>query len=329
MSSDRYPIVSESRQRARAREAERQRQKEERRAARSGSRGSRSQEEDEDDPLAEEREKWRARQRAAAADGSTSYSRDNGMDGEGGMMTREDELIMHAQQLQEENKETLKNTIRVARDTAQVGASTINKLNEQTEQFERMDRTLDETSDTLSRSERILKGMKSWGGAISNMFSSGKTKKAHPSAPPRVGDTRRAPRGENVLDKLEQRDRERAMRQIEEEERERGRQRGTKKDDPASHPFRTPGSSTDQSDPGVVIPPNAKQKSAIDTMRAHEREEDAALDELSDVLGALKDQSMAINQQLTLQSNMIDGIETKVDQTAMRLQKGSRTMKQI
>lgn len=35
------------------------------------------------------------------------------------------------------------------------------------EQFNRMDNTLEETNASLSRSERILRGMKSIGGAIS------------------------------------------------------------------------------------------------------------------------------------------------------------------
>jgi hypothetical protein len=75
-------------------------------------------------------------------------------------------VIAHAAKLQNENQATLKNTIRVARETTVVGAATIHKLSEQTEQFERMDQTLSETQDSLSRSERILRGMKSIGGSI-------------------------------------------------------------------------------------------------------------------------------------------------------------------
>ena len=161
---------SEARQRALAREAERQRLRDERkqeaerkRRARSGSREGEDAVDPHDAMTASgwDRAGWKKQQRekAAAAD-----------DPSGGWgpahQTQEDQVIAHAAKLQNENQATLKNTIRVARETTVVGAATIHKLSEQTEQFERMDQTLSETQDSLSRSERILRGMKSIGGSI-------------------------------------------------------------------------------------------------------------------------------------------------------------------
>jgi hypothetical protein len=78
-----------------------------------------------------------------------------------------------------------------------------------------------------------------------------------------------------------------------------------------------------------VVPPNARQAAALQTLESNQRAEDSALEELSDVLGALKEQSQIMNQQLSTQAKMLDGIESKVDNTSARLQKGTRTMAKI
>jgi len=78
-----------------------------------------------------------------------------------------------------------------------------------------------------------------------------------------------------------------------------------------------------------VIAPNARQTQAMSVMASNQREEDAALEELSDVLGALKEQSQVMNQQLNTHNQMIDSIESKVDNTTGRLMKGTKTMSKI
>jgi hypothetical protein len=159
--------VSDSRARSQRREAERQRLRDERKVESSNRRAARSGSADAADdpncPLAEERSKWREKQRAKAA---ASEDTSGQFEGE---LSREDQVIMHAKKLQADNSQTLKNTIKVARETTVVGAATIHKLNEQTEQFNRMDNALEETNESLTRSERILRGMKSIGGAISQI----------------------------------------------------------------------------------------------------------------------------------------------------------------
>lgn len=122
---------SEAKQRAARREAERQRQREERQAQASSRRAARQgtteEEDDPNDPLAAERRIWREKQRAkAAASGGSSTA------AVGSEMSQEDAMIAHANKLQEENRQTLKNTIRVARETTEVGAATISKLDQQT-----------------------------------------------------------------------------------------------------------------------------------------------------------------------------------------------------
>lgn len=321
--------MSDARARAQAREAERQRLREQRKleaAKRSAgrSRGNSSEGDDPNDPLAAERRIWRHKQKEkAAASGDNPF----GTEDDAQYMTQEDQMIAHAKKLQADNQSTLKNTIKVARETTQVGAATINKLNEQTEQFERMDNTLNETNDSLTRSERILRGMKSIGGAFTNMFSSGKSKQ-QPSlkatlAPQNAGSA-----------SLEEKDRLRDKQRALEEDKRRAKFPGSSPgsyDAPASSLRPAGGASLSPDDPDYrpSIQPNAKQAAALSTFEQNQRKEDEALDELSDVLGALKEQSQVINQQLRTQASMIDSIDSKVEHTGARLKKGSNTMKKI
>lgn len=55
-------------------------------------------------------------------------------------------------------------------ETLHTGANTAVQLREQTEQIERIHDVVTETHDTMDRSQYILNGMKSWGGAFMNMF---------------------------------------------------------------------------------------------------------------------------------------------------------------
>jgi len=69
-------------------------------------------------------------------------------------------------------EELLDATIQQASMTAQIGAQTLVQLQTQKEQLKRVDEHLNAINHHLTRSERILKGMKSIGGAISNLFTS-------------------------------------------------------------------------------------------------------------------------------------------------------------
>jgi hypothetical protein len=89
------------------------------------------------------------------------------------------------------------------------------------------------------------------------------------------------------------------------------------------------GSSSSGTKGREVVAPNSKQQAAISTFAANQRAEDDALDELSDVLGTLKQQSQTMSSQLTTQAAILDGLDAKVDGTSARLQKGSRTMAKI
>jgi len=89
------------------------------------------------------------------------------------------QVIEHAQNLQQKNQSTLANTLRVAYETNSTADDTSMKLKTQTEQMSRMDRALDDTNASITRSDRTLRGLKGIGGRISNYFSKAKTHKSN------------------------------------------------------------------------------------------------------------------------------------------------------
>lgn len=147
------------------------------------------------------------------------------------------------------------------------------------------------------------------------MFSSGSKK-----APVKVGlhTTNHEAEG---LSTLEAKDRERERRKEQENKRSKRNTQTTNEEEEDTMADLTNGR--------TVVAPNEKQSAAIATIASNQRAEDDALDELSDVLGTLKAQSEVMNQQLVQHSRILDGLGEKVDETAGRLQKGSRTMQKI
>jgi len=69
------------------------------------------------------------------------------------------------------NEEILDNTIKEAVATTHTGRNTLQQLQTQREQLEKVDRDLNAMNQHLTRTDRILNGMKSFGGAISNLFT--------------------------------------------------------------------------------------------------------------------------------------------------------------
>ena len=129
--------------------------------------------------------------------------------------------------------------------------------------------------------------------------------------------------GQAELDSLEQRDRARAnQRALEADKAKHMNFGGPQSPDTYS-------SQDGTTDGRPVIPPNARQSAALTTLEANQRAEDDALDELSDVLGTLKQQSVVMSQQLNTQAQILDNLEDKVDNTSARLGKGTSTMKKI
>jgi len=151
-----------------------------------------------------------------------------------------------------ENKRVLKNIIYVTRDTTKLGNKTIQTLNQQTEKFYHMEDILDEINNSLSRSERIMRRMKSISGLIIDIF------------------------------------------------------------------YR------------ISLPQDRKHVNEITPKKViSDNDYEDLLDEISDTLVSIKEQSIMINQQLTTQSVIIDQVVEKVEFTKERLDTGLKIMKNI
>ncbi|KYQ96754.1 GRAM domain-containing protein [Tieghemostelium lacteum] len=72
--------------------------------------------------------------------------------------------------------ESTKQALRYAIETKEVGISTIDELSRQAEMIDNMERNIENIHSNLDKSERLLKGIESVGGAISNALSKDKTK---------------------------------------------------------------------------------------------------------------------------------------------------------
>jgi len=85
--------------------------------------------------------------------------------------TRAD-LQEYEKKLEDQNEAALDRALMTAADTEKTGAATLGQLVSQREALQRIDASLNEINHTMSRSERLLRGIKSIGGAIANAFTS-------------------------------------------------------------------------------------------------------------------------------------------------------------
>jgi len=76
--------------------------------------------------------------------------------------------------------ESTKMALRLVNETRETGISTLNELSLQAEIIDNMENNLDNIHSNLDRSDKLLKGIESWGGAISNSFDKDFKKKGGP-----------------------------------------------------------------------------------------------------------------------------------------------------
>lgn len=82
-----------------------------------------------------------------------------------------------AQRLRTESRDSLTRSIQTATEAREIGASTIIKLNEQGEQIQRNLHSMDVIDESLSRAQRLVRGMKSTVGAMKNVFTQERAQK--------------------------------------------------------------------------------------------------------------------------------------------------------
>lgn len=73
--------------------------------------------------------------------------------------------------IEQENRERLQNTLRIARETEKIGAETCQELHSQTEQIHRIAEKTQNINHNLNQSKRIVRGMSGFMGRVKNWFS--------------------------------------------------------------------------------------------------------------------------------------------------------------
>ncbi|EGG17374.1 GRAM domain-containing protein [Cavenderia fasciculata] len=79
------------------------------------------------------------------------------------------------QQRTKVDTESTKQALRIAYETRETGISTMNELSYQAELIDNIERNVENIHGNLDRSDRLLKGMESWGGMISNAMGKDET----------------------------------------------------------------------------------------------------------------------------------------------------------
>lgn len=200
------------------------------------------------------------------------------------------------QQLQEakkdtrSNKEILQDSIRTASQATVVGAQTINKLDHQTDQMHAIDRNLSEINATLTASERLIKGMKSFTGAVGNWFSKGPKHKPDNYTGPK--DDLPDPKAGKVSSKEKE---------------------------------KVPEKKQARKGKGAAEVPEEPQEQLVEhNFQDHSYEdEDQMLDQLYGAVSTMKGQAHTMNTQLKYQGGLLDHIGDKVERTDGRILKNT------
>jgi len=239
-----------------------------------------------------ERAAWKARN---AAKGGGSSGSIGGVD-------EEEAMIQKGKDLQQQNRESLANTLSMAKAATEVGQETLMKLAAQKEQMKKMDEDLDKTNESLNRSERVIRGMKSTLGGIRNFFTK---PKEHVSE--RLGDVKSAVEAE------EEKDDAKAAKQA--------RSTTPTEETPGSRPI--PLSERDLSSE------TEKTRAALNEFQENQKVEDQQLDEIGDLLGQLKGQAKDMRSELKQQTVYTDHLDSQITKTAVRVKSADHNVKQI
>lgn len=251
-------------------------------------------------------------------------------------MDEEDRLIQQGRAMQADNRDALANSIRVAREATQMGTETLNKLESQREQFQRMDTTLDSTADSLTRSERMIRGMKSWGGSLANAFSSNKSKKQQntfkPSPDSNSSTTTASATQQQSKAISASANSSSTQSNLNSNKSAYASSGHTKQSNaPSSDLGSLEHSLTNAQsfDHSRAAQHTDKTQAALTEFDAAQRLEDNQLDELSDILSHMKMQATDLNKELKTHDQLIQHIGTKLDTTGVRVKEANRNIKKI
>jgi len=241
----------------------------------------------------EERKAWREKNAAKLASNSDSVGR-----GE------EDDQIQKGRDLQQANRDSLAKSLLMAKQSLDVGQETIMKMTSQREQMRKMDDDLDKANESLNRSERVIRGMKSTFGGIANFFSKPKEHHSH-----------KLDKNIKVAE-----DPEAASTSDSSRPRKNGTETGEEGEEENKHiPLRD----RDLANESI------KSREALQEFQKGFDQEDEQLDELGEMLTQLKGQAKDMNTELKQQSVLVDHLGGQVDATHGRIKAADSGVKEI
>lgn len=204
-----------------------------------------------------------------------------------------DKLIMKGKKIQEDNRHALNNTISLASEAVKTGTSTIETLDRQQEQLTKLTGSMDDIDASMNRSKRVIRGMKSIGGAITNFFSKPKPedcKQVDTVMPKKFATS--VPQMQN--------------------------KKQSKKETPMAS-IRV--LSAKQEGDKVI--------SALQEFKDNEKKEDEAIDNIADLLDIMKDQAKVMNRQLKTSNALLTDLDSRVTDSTARLEDANRELKKI
>jgi len=189
--------------------------------------------------------------------------------------------------------ESLDNTLRTLADTDKISQRTANKLENQTEQLQRINEQTENINHNLDHSQYLLQGMKSWmGRARGALWGSPQKEEKAPETPPKKKEV---PKDNRYI----------------RESRE--------KHDMPQHMTASRGSNSHGSQ---VKTANRQVTEALS-------EEDRKMDQILGFLDDIKERSVNIGQTIDTQNNLIHGISASVQTANEKMNNAQRDIKSL
>ena len=227
-------------------------------------------------------------------------------------------MIQKGRDLQQQNRESLANSIRMAKEATDVGQETLMKMTAQREQMKKMDDDLDKTNESLNRSERVIRGMKSTLGGLKNLFS--KPTQHQSEKLDLKGVRKQVDKEEGKAGKAEHHGTD------EPEHEGGGHDEGEEDEEGETEDGQQRKLPVGQRDLGNE---SMKSRGAIEEFRDNQKVEDDQLGELGDLLGQLKGQAKDMNKELRIQEKVVDHLGVQVDRTGARVKNADSNVKMI
>jgi len=208
--------------------------------------------------------------------------------------------------------EVLENTLKVAAEMSKMGTYVASTLEAQTEQMLRIDRDLAEINPSLQRSERIIKGMQSWTASVVKSWTS-----FVPEVPKLFGKSREETKKQD--EKRVETKKQDEKRQSIYETKKQDEKRQSKGSKHLEHLTKLAG------DRELT----ASEQEFIRKEASKRDQQDKQLDVLNGILDEVLEKGNGINNELHLQEEILNHVDTQVGDTSKRVDKNNKKIAKL